>query len=544
MLDLGRYLLVVSTMERFFNTSGPIVPEDHYSISPLTRVDWEEIQYLIAAKRYFVLHAPRQTGKTSILLAIMAALNAQGRYKALYANIEAAQAVRGNAATGMRLVCQTIANSAKTYRIEPELVDVCREILQFNEAEGVLTLLLTRWAEMSSQPIVLMLDEVDALVGDTLISLLRQIRAGYAQRPAAFPLSIILCGVRDVRDYRLHSADHEVITGGSAFNIKAESLRLGSFSLAEVRTLYRQHTDATGQRFDEAIFPELWEDTKGQPWLVNALGYEMTHKDRTLRDRSIAITLTHYQAARERLICSRATHLDQLADKLKEPRINSVVTALLTGETATLQLADDDLQYAEDLGLIVRHPQIHIANRIYREIIPREITAPIQDFITHNQSWYLTPERRIDMPKLLTAFQQFFRENSDIWLQGLPYKEAGPHLLLQAFLQRIINGGGRINREYALGRKRTDLLIEWPVDTAKGFFGEVQRIVIELKILRNSLDATIAEGLRQTAEYTRQLGAQEAHLVIFNRNPNIAWDEKIWHRCESCDDMPIDVWGA
>ena len=531
-------------MERFFNTSGPIFPEDHYAIPPLSRVDWDEIQYLIASKRYFILHAPRQTGKTSTLLAIMDALNAEGRYSALYVNIEAAQAVRGDARTGMRVVCQAIANSARTYRIEPALVELCRDILQKDDAEGALTQLLTRWAEMSAQPIVLMLDEVDALVGDTLISLLRQIRAGYAQRPSAFPQSIILCGVRDVRDYRLHTADNEVITGGSAFNIKAASLRLGNFSPTEVRALYQQHTDATGQSFDEAIFPELWEDTKGQPWLVNALGYELTREDRTLRDRSIAITLTHYQAARERLIYSRATHLDQLTDKLKEPRINAVVTALLSGETTDLRLLEDDLQYVEDLGLIVRKPQIHIANRIYQEIIPREITAPIQDSITHSQSWYLTPERRIDMPKLLTAFQQFFRENADIWLQGLPYKEAGPHLLLQAFLQRIVNGGGRINREYALGRKRTDLIVEWPVDEAKGFYGEVQRIVIELKILRNSLDATLAEGVQQTAEYTRHVGAQEAHLVIFNRNPNISWDEKIWHRTISSNNIMIDAWGA
>lgn len=78
---------------------------------------------------------------------------------------------------------------------------------------------------------MLLLDEVDALVGDTLISLLRQLRAGYTQRPAAFPQTIILCGVRDLRDYRIHaSSESEPVTGGSAFNIKAESLRLGDFN--------------------------------------------------------------------------------------------------------------------------------------------------------------------------------------------------------------------------------------------------------------------------------------------------------------------------
>ncbi|MEZ5449353.1 MAG: hypothetical protein R3E89_10315 [Thiolinea sp.] len=106
-----------------------------------------------------------------------------------------------------------------------------------------------------------MLDEVDALVGDTLISLLRQIRAGYAQRPQAFPQSIILCGVRDIRDYRMHTAHEEIITGGSAFNIKAKSLVMGNFTAEEVRTLYQQHTAETGQVFEDAIFPELWGKT-------------------------------------------------------------------------------------------------------------------------------------------------------------------------------------------------------------------------------------------------------------------------------------------
>ena len=85
---------------------------------------------------------------------------------------------------------------------------------------------------------MLFIDEVDSLVGDTLISLLRQIRSGYTDRPAHFPQTVILCGVRDVRDYRMTMADGEVITGGSAFNIKAESLRMGDFSWAEMTALY------------------------------------------------------------------------------------------------------------------------------------------------------------------------------------------------------------------------------------------------------------------------------------------------------------------
>jgi hypothetical protein len=387
---------------------------------------------------------------------------------------------------------------------------------------------------------------VDALVGDTLISLLRQIRSGYAQRPEAFPQSIVLCGVRDVRDYRLHRAGGgEVITGGSAFNIKAKSLRMGNFTPEEAQALWRQHTADTGQIFEAAIFPELWADTEGQPWLVNALGYEVTWENRDKRDRKKPITLADYWQARERLIYSRATHLDQLTDKLKEPRVHSVVSALLSGEQDDLRVSPHDIEYVADLGLIQPHPKVRISNRIYREVIPRELTWAAQVMISNQeQAWYVTPEHRLDMLKLLAAFQQFFREHADAWTQGLDYREAASQLLMQAFLQRILNGGGRIHREYGLGRKRTDLFIEWPLDEAQALYGPIQRIVIELKLLRGKLESVIEKGLEQTADYAQHVGADEAHLFIFDRESQKPWEEKIWRREEHRGERAITVWGA
>jgi hypothetical protein len=103
-------------------------------------------------------------------------------------------------------------------------------------------------------------------MGDTLISVLRQLRAGYPKRPKFFPQSIILCGVRDVRDYRIHSAkEKEIITGGGAFNVKAESLRLGDFKKEEVQIFFSQHTQETGQRFEPEALDRVWELTEGQP---------------------------------------------------------------------------------------------------------------------------------------------------------------------------------------------------------------------------------------------------------------------------------------
>ena len=252
--------------------------------------------------------------------------------------------------------------------------------------------------------------------------------------------------------------------------------------------------------------------------------------------------------AREQLIEQRDTHLDQLIHQLRDPRVHAVISELLTGEPSGVFPNDDDQRYTEDLGLIRTRPHIEIANPIYREIIPRALTWTIQSRIPQETIWYVEKDGSLNLPKLLNAFQQFFRENSEIWLDRLDYKEAAPQLLMQSFLQRIINGGGRIDREYGLGRRRTDLLIQWPIndgspDETRRFLGAIQRIVIELKIRRGSLETTRREGLEQTADYMDRIGAKEGYLVIFDRRPGSSWEEKVFVEWEPYKNYRIGVWG-
>ncbi|MEM6353301.1 MAG: AAA-like domain-containing protein, partial [Cyanobacteria bacterium P01_D01_bin.14] len=419
--------------DRFFNTAGPVRADWHYLIDPLTRWDMDEILQLIAQGKYFVLHAPRQTGKTSCLLALMDYLNTEGHYQAVYANLEAAQAIRGDVQQSIPSICHSIANAAAFYLQDQQVVTLNRQVLAEGNVFNAVMELLTRWAIQAEHPIVLMLDEVDSLVGDTLISLLRQLRAGYTQRPQGFPLSVILCGVRDVRDYRIQTSGQEIITGGSAFNIKAESLRLGNFVQAEVTALLQQHTALTGQVFTPETIDYVWQQTQGQPWLVNALAYQACFKLKEGRDRTRPITLEFMKAARESLIQRRDTHLDQLTDKLKEPRVHRVISTLLKGIDSADSLNPLDTEYVKDLGLITvsRQGKTQIANPIYQEVIPREIVWGWQMGIVQNEQWYIQADRRLDMPKLLRGFQQFFRENSEAWIERFDYKEAGPQLLLQ-----------------------------------------------------------------------------------------------------------------
>ena len=310
----------------------------------------------------------------------------------------------------------------------------------------------------------MIIDEIDSLVGDSLISVLRQIRAGYDKRPLSFPQSVILCGVRDVRDYRIHSShENTVITGGSAFNIKAESLSLGYFSKQEMIKLYNYHSKETGQTFTEQAFNICWEYSEGQPWIINALGYEVCFKMKHMRDRSKTITDKHIQKAADNLIIRRETHVDQLMDKLQEDRVRRVIEPILINEEKPKHAKEDDILYVKDLGLIAIDNKIRIANRLYQEVIPRSLTYPTQVTINHESSWYITENGFIDTNKLLAAFQDFYRKHFDEWSADFQYKESSMQLLIQAFLQRIINSGGYLFREYGLGRKRTDEIGVWGV---------------------------------------------------------------------------------
>jgi len=527
------------TAERFFNTEGPVNCEKHYCLDPLIRINVSEILKIVAQEKYSVLHAPRQTGKTSCLLALMDHINRQGIYTCLYINAEKGQSAREDVARGMRAVVGDLASNARDFLHDTFPVEHMNEIMAQWGGDSAFSELLSQWTAQLDKRLVLFIDEADALIGDTLISLLRQIRTGYNKRPGLFPQSIVLCGVRDLRDYRIHSArEKAVITGGSAFNIKAKSLRLGDFNPEELEALYLQHTEETGQVFEPDALSLSWELTRGQPWLVNALAYETCFEMKEGRDRKQPITKEMIQDARESLIVRRVTHLDQLADKLQEARVRSVVSQILSGWESPETIPEDDVQYVTDLGLIkVSSGQIEIANPIYREIIPRQLTYSTQLTISQQTIWYVEPDGRFNMKKLLSAFQEFFREHSEHWMERFQYKEAGPQLLMQAFLQRIINSGGRVEREYGLGRMRTDLLVLWPFPDGR------QKVVIELKVLYKSLEKTIADGLPQTHAYMDRCGTSEGNLVIFDRTENRPWEEKIFVREEVYEGKEISVWG-
>ena len=178
---------------RFFNTEGPVAARKHYCIPPLERLNVAELLALIAQERYFVLHAPRQTGKTSALLALRDLLEADGAgdYRCVYVNVEAAQAVREDVERAMRVILGEMGDSA-LFQGDGFLDGIWSDVLA-RFGDRALGAALARWCRADPKPLVLLIDEIDTLIGDTLIAVLRQLRAGYVRRPAAFPQSAWCC---------------------------------------------------------------------------------------------------------------------------------------------------------------------------------------------------------------------------------------------------------------------------------------------------------------------------------------------------------------
>ena len=523
----------MENMKRF-NTTGPCFPDEHYMLPALDRLPG--IRELVAGGNYFVVHAPRQTGKTTALKALVREINEKGDMFAIYCTLETMQ--------GATDVDDTMIKIRKLLRrgvfATPELVDRLGNpdaALNISQEPGwtvtAVSDTLTALCREAGKPVVVFFDEADCLVGDVLISFLRQLRDGYVNRKEIpFPKSIALVGMLDVRDYKAQiRSDGESLGQISPFNIIAEDMLIPNFTEPDIRTLYAQHTAATGQVFADGVVEAVWRLTRGQPWLVNAIAHECVAKIHALR-YSEPITVADVEAAKEAIIRRRDTHVDSLMERMREPRVKRIVEPLILGNDTELTANDDDWRFITDLGLLrVERGTLVPANPMYAEIIGRYLSRGEQDRMIRSvpeTPW--VKDDGLDMAGLMVAFQQFWRENSGADRDIMGYREAVPHLVLMAFLQRVTNGGGHINREMAVGTGRLDLCVE--------FRGA--RYAIEVKTSDNFKGE---KSYEQCAQYLDTLKLTEGWMPIFDKSKTKTWDEKIYIRDETFNGKTIHVLG-
>ncbi len=500
-------------MRPSFNTAGPCFPDEHYMLPPEDRLG--RVMQLIDEGRYFTLHAGRQTGKTTSAQWLCEHYNAGQKFRAMWVDLETARE-NPDPASAFQIILDKLDASVTGWLPELGLPPSRDELSR--TPQTALVRYLQDLAARSPLPLVVLIDEADVLVGPTMVSFLTQLRDGYLdRRKKRFPHSIALVGMRTVRDFMLKQEDRLPmgwLGTASPFNVNVEAALLRAFTPAEVEALLFQHTKATGQRFEPEAVARIFYLSQGQPWLVNSLADRIV--DRDLQDRSLPVKVEHVDAAKEAIILERRTHIDSLIARLREPRVRKIIDPMLAGERTAGDVLDDDFSYVLGLGLIrVHERRYEIANPIYREVIPRAISLVQQMQITNDPPAYVRPDGSLDMPKLMADWQVFWREDGHLAAEGFGYRESGPHLMLMAFLQRIINGGGRIEREFGLGRGALDLLVEW-----RG-----TRHVIEVKVRRDT--QTEERALEQVTGYLDKLGLDEGWLVLFDLRSTLPWKERL-----------------
>ncbi|MEL7349842.1 MAG: ATP-binding protein [Cyanobacteria bacterium P01_A01_bin.116] len=491
-------------MTKWFNVSGPCQADIHYMLPPLRR--FPGLKRLIAQRGYFVIHAPRQTGKTTAMLALADELTASGEYTAVMVSAEVGAPFPhdpGAAEDAMLGSWRTLAENRLPAELWPPPWPSGQPGQQLQMA-------LAAWTKVSPRPLVFLLDEIDILQDETLISVLRQLRSGYPDRPQGFPQSVALIGVRDVRDYKVAAGGSTRLNTASPFNIKIESLTLSNFTQADVDELYAQHTAATGQCFSPEAIQRVFELTQGQPWLVNALARQVVEV--LVPDLQESITASHIDAAKEILIRRQDTHLDSLASILREPRVQAVIEPMIAG----LQLGavpQDDIRFLIDLGLCRMSPLggLVIANPIYQEVLPRVLSETPEASLPQISPSWLRADGTLGSDQLLSAFLSFWRQHGQPLLKSAPYHEIAPHLVLMAFLHRVVNGGGSVEREYAIGSDRIDLCLRYGATT----------LGMELKVWREGRADPLKAGLAQLDRYLAGLGLETGWLVIFDQRPGL-----------------------
>jgi type II secretory pathway predicted ATPase ExeA len=519
-------------MPRWFNIAGPCFPDEHYMIPPERRAG--EAMELIEQGRWFVLVSGRQTGKTTLLQTLARTITARGEHLALWVDLQNARTATDPTEAFrvvFRTLGRTVAREAPGVPVPSD--EECERWLK--APEDALTSYMGTLCAANERPLVVLFDEADVLTGAAMVSFLTQLRTLYlARKEQPAPSSVVLAGVRAIRDYALALDDRRAVSWlgtASPFNVTVENVGLAPFTAAEVAELTAQHTAETGQRFEDEASTKIYELSQGHPWLINALADQATRRD--VKDRAVAITVEHIERAKETLILERRTHLDSLVARLREERVRRILAPMIAGGTTPDDVLDDDFAYVVGLGLLrYRGGRYEVANPIYREVIPRVLTHRTQAQIDQETSWYVGADGQLDVPKLMAAWQTFWRKDGHLAAEGFVYKEAGPHLMLMAFLQRIVNGGGRIEREYALGKGALDLAIEW----------KTQRVVIEVKLRRDT--ETEDEALGQVARYLDALGLTEAWLVFFDLRSTAPWSERLFTRGREVEGRTVHVVGC
>jgi energy-coupling factor transporter ATP-binding protein EcfA2 len=487
---------------RKFNITGSIIPEEHYYVDRRPQI--EKLTALVEEKTYFVINRPRQFGKTTLLNFLARSLQAAGKHApALISFQSLAQRVDINEAEFYAEVAKLIheeLNFAHAISIptpneigrRSEFFDWLREICQ-------------------NRKLVLLIDEIDAVPETVVIGFLANLREMYLQRSrrpsSPAPHAVALAGVHDIKNLKARYRDEtQTIGSGSPFNI-AIDYALPPFSLENIRQYYLQHTQETGQEFDERVFARVHHVTSGHPWLVSVLAKTLVEE--LAPERRQRITIEHTEAAIQKLIASRNTNFESLFNNAKKPNLFPIVRNLLIGRRYRFNIQDDDIDLGVRYGIFAeKDRQLSLANLIYAQALyqhfERELKKTVVEELVEGHE-FQDEAGRLDFRRVMKKFQAFMKAKGAALVKHPSFKEVTAQLLFLSYLDLLVNGKGWTFKEVESGEGRIDVMC---------CYGQ-QKEIVELKLWYG--ERKYEEGLEQLAKYLESESLDHGWFIVFDR---------------------------
>ena len=498
---------------RTFTTEGPCDPARHYHLPAAPR--FAEGLGLVDEGAYFLVRAPRRTGKTTTLRALAAALTASGRYAALLSSAEIGEPLGDDLARAEGALLASIRLSA-----EHDLPTALRPPPFPDSAEGTrIWTALSSWARVCPRPLVLFFDGADALHGAALRTVLRQLEAGFPHRPAAFPWSIALAGARDFRLDPFSAGDEPLRPGLTGpFTIASFPEALPRFTEPEIRAFYAQHTLETGQPFDDGAIAAACAATAGHPFLVQALGRELVARV----PHPASIEASHVQSAKRHLVDRRTTPIDALAARLADPRVRRVVEPLLAGTALVAKAGEDDIRLARDLGLLAEDDPARVEGDIHRALVPRLLAQGTARAIADDPARFYKTDGALDVEALLHAFVVFYTTHARHLVAEAAYEGVAPELIFLGYLYRMVEPRGWVDVRWGGSHGRIDVTLRVPLSG-----GDEQHEAFILISRRKGETGAKARAVGFLEDVLDAEGLTRGTVVVFDRRGKRAAGERV-----------------
>ena len=495
---------------RWFETRGPVNPEDNYVVARTEELT--DFVDRLKKGRYIVLFAPRQTGKTTLFRNALDVLESQENgYFPLQLNFE--PYIDTSLSTFYEYLCNDLRTNIESI-YEKHGRKPSDDMTRFlNNTEIVDHLSMGRYFKqlerlLERQRFVLIIDEFDAIPPDALRGFLPTLRSIYLTGRERCPYSVGMVGVKNSTQLNY---DRSI----SPFNIQDE-FNLNNFTLQQVEELLSQYTDEVGQPFDMQVIESIHKQTAGQPVLVNRFAQILTEEMDIPKNEPI--TMDHFSIAHISLLQESNTNISHLVTNIRKNRNfeRLLMKIASNDEGVEFTLHNDLISELATYGVISKGADgmCEIVNPIYHYCIMRAFKPPVngleQDYLpedTHDGFRdYLTPEGDIRMEALLDNFRDFIARAGFKILQvpETPQEYVGQHLLFAYLSQFVQIVGGAMYLEVQTGRGRMDILI----------LHNNRKYIVETKLW--SGENRYQRGKAQLATYVKSEKAVEGYYVVFN----------------------------